>query len=106
MPHQTYCISYMTKVEQSMRTELQSILQKCIVDKTDANLRISELGNAFLNAQQMSAQLAVSPILSIPLYNCSCSFSSINTTPVQERASVLKPQQQLLKLHEGSRDVM
>ena len=54
----TYCTSYMTKVDKSMTTELKSILQNCITNKTDANIRILKLGNAFLNAQQMSAQLS------------------------------------------------
>ena len=80
----TYCTSYMTKVDKSMTTELKSILQKCITDKIDANIRILKLGNAFLNAQQMLAQLAIYLILSIPLYHCSHSFAFINTSPLQE----------------------
>jgi hypothetical protein len=51
----TYCILYITKVDKSITIELKSTLQKCIAEKTNANLRISKLGNAFLNAQQMSA---------------------------------------------------
>ena len=102
----TYCTSYMTKVDKSMTTELKSILQNCITNKTDANIRILKLGNAFLNAQQMSAQLAIYLILSIPLYHCSRSFAFINTSPLQERAFVLKPQQQLQKLDKESMDVM
>jgi hypothetical protein len=102
----TYCTSYMTKVDKSITTELKSILQKCIAEKTDANLRILKLGNAFLNAQQMSAQLAIYLILSIPLFHCSHSFAFINTSPLQERAFVLKPQQQLLKLNKEFTDIM
>jgi hypothetical protein len=44
--------------------------------------------------------------LSIPWYHCSCSFAFINTSPLQERAFVLKPEQQLLKLNKESTDVM
>jgi hypothetical protein len=62
----TYCISYMTKVDKSITTKLKSILQKYIAEKTDANLRILKLGNAFLNAQQMSIQLEICLILSLP----------------------------------------
>ena len=43
----TYCTSYMTKVDKFMTTLLKSILQKCITNKTDANIRILKLGNAF-----------------------------------------------------------
>ena len=46
----TYCTSYMTKVDKSMTMELKSILQKCITNKIDANIRILKLGNVFLNA--------------------------------------------------------
>ena len=92
-----YCTSYMIKVDNSMTTELKSILQKCITNKIDANINFLKLGNAFLNAQQMSAQLGIYLILSIPLYHCSYSFASINTSPLQEQAFVLKPQQQQLQ---------
>ena len=74
----------MTKVDESMTTELKSILQKCITDKIDVNIRILKLGNAFLNAQQMSAQLAIYLILSILLYHCSRLFAFINTSLLQE----------------------
>jgi hypothetical protein len=84
---------------------LKSILQMCIAGKKDANLRILKLGNAFLNAQQMSAQLAIYLILSIPKYHCLRSFAFINTSPIQERAFVLKPQQQLLKLNKRSTNI-
>jgi hypothetical protein len=36
----TFCISYMTKVNKSIKTKLKSILPKCIVEKTNVNLRI------------------------------------------------------------------
>ena len=57
-------MSYMTKVDKSMITEFKSILQKCIIDQTNANIRILKLDNAFLNAQQMSTQLAIDEGLS------------------------------------------
>jgi hypothetical protein len=41
----------MTKVDKSITTKLKSMLQKCIAESIDANLRIIKLGNAFLNAQ-------------------------------------------------------
>jgi hypothetical protein len=40
------------------------------------------------------------------IVSCSRSFAFINTSPLQERAFVLKPQQQLLKLNKESTDVM
>jgi hypothetical protein len=96
----------MTKINKSLTTKLKSILQKCIAEKTDANLRILKLGNAFLNAQQMSTQFIVHLILCIPLYCYSYSFAFINTSPLQELAFIFKPQQQLLKLNKRSTNVM
>jgi hypothetical protein len=46
--------------------------------------------HAFLNVQQMSAQLATYIVLSIPLYHASKIFKFINTSSLQERAFVLK----------------
>ena len=46
------------------------------------------MGNAFLNAQQMSAQLVVYVVLFIPLYHASRSFKFINTSPPQEQTFI------------------
>jgi hypothetical protein len=48
------------------------------------------MGNAFLNAQQVLAQLITYIVLSIPLYHASKTFKFINTSPLQECAFVLK----------------
>ena len=95
----------MTKIDKSMTTKLKSILQKCIIEKIDANIRILKLDNVFLNAQQISTQVAVYLILFISLYHCSCLFVFINTSPLQKQAFVLKPQQ-LQKLDKEFMDVM
>jgi hypothetical protein len=36
----SYCTSYMTKIDKSITFELHSIIEKCILDKTDANIKI------------------------------------------------------------------
>ena len=43
----TYCTSYMTKVDKSIPSELQSIMQKCNNNNVLANERILKLGNVF-----------------------------------------------------------
>ncbi len=48
------------------------------------------MGNVFLNVQQMSTQVTTYIVLSIPLYHASRTFKFINTSPLQERAFVLK----------------
>jgi len=70
--------------------ELKNIIISCSEKKIKAHTHIRNMGNALLNAQQMSAQLAVYIVLSIPLYHASRIFKFINTSPLQERAFVLK----------------
>jgi hypothetical protein len=46
------------------------------------------MGNDFFNVQQMSAQLVAYIVLFIPLYHASKTFKFINTSPLQEHASL------------------
>ncbi len=39
----------MTKIDKSITLKLHSIIEKCILDKTNANIRIHKLGNVFFN---------------------------------------------------------
>lgn len=44
----------MTKMDKSITTELNSIINKCVIEKKiDGNVRIQKLGTAFLNDQQI-----------------------------------------------------
>jgi hypothetical protein len=45
--------------------EFHTIIKKCEDENIDANLKTRKLNNAFLNAQQMSAQLVIYIILSL-----------------------------------------
>jgi hypothetical protein len=64
--------------------------KKCEDENIDVNLKIRRLGNAFMNAQQMSTQLVTYIILSLPLYHASRLFSFLNTSLQLEHAFVLK----------------
>jgi len=64
----------MTKVDKSVPFKLHSIIQKYIENKINANTRIQNFGNIFLNAQQMVAELVVYLVLSSPLYYSSQTF--------------------------------
>jgi hypothetical protein len=48
------------------------------------------MGNPFLIAQQMLAQLTTYIVLSLPFYHASITFKFIDTSPLQECAFVLK----------------
>ncbi len=51
---------------------------------------IQTMGNAFLNAPQMSTQLVAYIVSSIPLYHALRAFKFINTSPLQECAFLFK----------------
>jgi hypothetical protein len=63
------------------------------------------MGNVFLNAQQMFAQLAIYLILSLPLHHTSRLFQSINTSPEDERTFILKPFHMLKKISSTATNV-
>ncbi len=84
-----YVATTLTKIDKYITNEFWTIIKKCEDENIDVNLRIRKLGNAFINAQQMSAQLATYIILSLPLYHASRSFSFLNTSPQPKHAFVL-----------------
>jgi len=71
-----------------MTKELKIIIISYYENKIEAHIHIRKMGNDFLSAQQMSAQLDTYIVLSIPLYHASRTFKFINTSPLQEHAFV------------------
>jgi len=61
----------MTKIDKFVTSKLHSIIQKCILDKNDTDIRIQKLGNVFINVQEMFAQLTTFLIFLIFLYHSS-----------------------------------
>ncbi len=51
----TYYTSYMKKKDKSITSKLHFIIQNCITNNIDANIKIQKLRSVFLNAQQMVA---------------------------------------------------
>jgi hypothetical protein len=45
----------MTKIDKSITSKLHFIIQKCITNNIDANIKIQKLSSVFINAQQMVA---------------------------------------------------
>jgi hypothetical protein len=87
----SYCTFYLTKIDKIVVLKMKIILNKCKHEKTKAFEHIKKLGNAFLNAQQMCAQV-VHITLSIPLYHSTKSFQFINTCQQQNRTFLLLSQ--------------
>jgi hypothetical protein len=71
---------------------MKIISNKCKHEQTKTFEHIKQLGNVFLNAQQMSIQQVVHITLSIPLYHSTSSFQFLNTCQQQDKTFVLLPQ--------------
>jgi hypothetical protein len=71
-----------------MTKELKNIIISCYEKIIEAHIHIWKMGNAFFNAQQMSAQLTTYIVLSIPLYHASKAFKFINASPLQKHEFV------------------
>jgi hypothetical protein len=96
----------MTKIGKSITLDLHFIIKKCIANNIDANLKIQNLNNAFINAQQMVIQLATYFMFSLPLYHSSQTFQFINISSFKERVFVLKSQVALNELEPNSTNIM
>jgi hypothetical protein len=101
----SYCTSYLTKVDKSVTAEMKATLEKCKYEQTSDVERVRKMGNSFLNAQQMPAQLAVYLALSLPLHHATRSFQFINTSEEQSRAAILLPPDALKKLEPESTEI-
>jgi hypothetical protein len=70
----SYCTSYLIRVDKFVTAEMKATLEKCIHKQTSHIERIRKMGNSFLNAQQMPAQVAVYLALSLFLHHETHSF--------------------------------
>jgi hypothetical protein len=97
---------YLTKIDKTLTKKLKNIIISCNENKIEAHTHIRKMGNVFLNAQQVLAQLITHIVLSIPLYHASKTFKFINTSPLQEHAFVLKNVTSLKTFPLDSIDIM
>lgn len=97
-------MSYVKKVDKTITKEFRTIINYYQHEKTYVISR-KKIGNTFLNAQQIFAQLAIYIVLSIHLYHSSCKWFFINTSPPSEWTFVLKSNKQLQNLPLESKDI-
>ena len=91
-----YITSYMLKSEKSMGELFKQVSKECSGEEIRTQLR--RLGSVFLNHREVSAQEAVYRILSLPLKQLSRNVVFVNTSPKEDRVSLLKPMRRRLIL--------
>jgi plasmid maintenance system killer protein len=98
-----YIASYMLKSEKGMSELLRQVSRESRGE--DIKVQLSRLKTAFLNHREVSAQEAVYRILSLPLKQLSRKVVFVNSSPKEERVSMLKSPTQLEKVEEDSENI-
>ena len=98
-----YIASYMLKSEKGMSELLRQESRECRGE--DIKVQLRRLKSVFLNHREVSAQEAVYRILSLPLKQLSRKVVFINSSPKEERVSMLKSACQLEKMDKESEDI-
>ena len=98
-----YITSYMLKSEGAM----SELLRQVAIEHhgEDIKAMVKHLGSVFLNHRELSAQEAVYRILSLPLKMLSRKVVFVNTSPKEDRVSLLKPVCQLENMDDESEDI-
>lgn len=94
----TYILSYITKGQRGMSRLLQKASEEAKAGNKDISNIVRHIGNKFLNAVEISAQEAVYRVSQIPLKRSSRDVQFINTSPPDERTSLIKKLEKLKQL--------
>lgn len=101
----TYVTSYITKSLRGMSELLRKAAEKVKTGNTSLKEQIRTVGNRFLNAVEISAQEAAYICLQLPLKRSSRQVVFVNTSPPDDRVSLLKPQYILQQMDEDDEDI-
>ena len=98
-----YIASYMLKSEAAMGELLKNVCRECRGE--DIRVQLRRIQSVFLNHRELSAQEAAYRILSLPLKQLSRTVVFINTSPKQDRVTMLKPTRQLNQMEDESENI-
>ena len=86
-----YIVSYISKAQKGMSELLRKAVQEAKEGNTNIKQQVRDVGNKFLNSEEISAQEAVYVVLQLPMRKASRSVVFINTSLPAERVQFLKP---------------
>ena len=98
-----YIASYMLKSEAAMGELLKNVCRECRGEEIRVQLR--RIQSVFLNHRELSAQEAAYRILSLPLKQLSRTVVFVNTSPKEDRVTMLKPSSQLNQMEDDSENI-
>lgn len=101
----SYIINYISKVESGLSKLLRNAAKEVEGGNNTLKDKLRKIANVFLNSNLMSAQEAAYCLLSLPLSKSSRQVLFINTSPRQERVTMLKRKGHLQQLSPDSEDI-
>ncbi|VDI54623.1 Hypothetical predicted protein [Mytilus galloprovincialis] len=101
----TYVASYITKSQRGMSELLRKASDEARKGNQTLTEQIKTVGNHFLNAVEIGAQEAAYICLQLPMKKSSRQTIFLNTSPPEERVSLLKPSTLLDKMEDEDDDI-
>ena len=101
-----YIVNYISKVDSGLSKLLRQAVEEVNSGNSSIKERLRNYCNAFLNGNLMSAQEAAYQVLSLVVAKGSRKVVFINTSAKNERARMLKSEQELRLLDANSEDVL
>ena len=101
----SYIAAYVTKSHRGMSELLRTAAKEARDGNLEVKHQVRSIGNKFLNAVEISAQKAVYICLGLPMRKSTRQVLFVNTSPPEERVSLLKPAHELQKLDDDDEDI-
>lgn len=101
----TYVASYLTKSQRGMSELLRNATEEAKIGDSDIRQQMKTVGNKFLNAVEISAQEAVYVCLQLHMKKSSRHVTFVNTSPPEQRVTLLKPRHLLDAMHEEDEEI-
>lgn len=93
-----YICDYLTKNNKGMSKLLEQAAKEARQGNMDLKKSVRHIGNKFLNCTEMSEQECVYSLLELPITQSSIKIEFINTSEIQNRVFIAKPENLLKKM--------
>ena len=100
-----YIVSYISKSQGGTSDLLNRAAKEAREGNLDIKRQVRHIGNHFLNSVEVGAQEAAYLVLQMPLTKASRDVAFINTSSIDERVILVKPETELQKLSDNSTDI-
>ena len=100
-----YICNYLTKNNKGMSKLLEHAAKEAKEGNMDLKKSVRHIGNKFLNCVEMSEQECIYSLLELPITQSSIKVEFINTSEIQNRVFIAKPEYLLKKMDPEDEDI-